>query len=338
MSEDKQKELIDNEQRKKELSTMDRLFKDIKEYRKSSEFLKKLEFYSNFPYIGVYNAELVSQQRPGARFVLTAKKWAEKYHREIKPNARPLIILVPFYPVEFLFDIVDTKPMEDWLVDDDNVIENIINHFKAESTRDVSYFVHRVNENLPKHGIHLNRRYIVGSEIHAEIRADRSEKLCIQVYKDFRVTNKNYFTISVNAYSEAEALAAIFHELGHLFLHHIDHSWCKERYYPDKKEEKRIKEFEAEVVSYLVCSRLDIETNSVKYLADYFAENDIIPDISMDRVFQAVDLIQNIASEYMSITDCLLYKHDQAFKDVVDKERKRRKEEKEKEIASKASM
>jgi hypothetical protein len=338
MSEGEKTNQINVEQRRKDLSTIDRLFRDIKEYRRSEEFMKKLNFYSNFPYIGVYNAELVAQQRPGARFVLTAKKWAEMYDRVIKPNARPLIILVPFYPVEFLFDISDTKPRNERMSDDDYIIDRIINQYRASCTRNIGYYMYRVHENLPKYGIHLNSHYIVGSEIHAEIMADHSESLNVHVYKDFQVSNRNYFTVSVNSYSDEETLAAIFHELGHLFCHHLRHPWCKERFYPNEKEEKIIKEFEAEVVSHLVCSRLDINSNSAQYLANYFTDNDVIPDISLEHVFQAVDTIQSIASDYLSITDCLLYKHDQVFKDIVDKERKRRKEQKEKEIASKASM
>lgn len=270
MSEEKDTNQINVEQRRKDLSTIDRLFRDIKEYRRSEEFMKKLNFYSNFPYIGVYNAELVAQQRPGARFVLTAKKWAEKYDRVIKPNARPLIILVPFYPVEFLFDISDTKPRNEYMGDDDYIIDKIINQYRASCTRNTSYYMYRVRENLPKYGIHFNSHYIVGSEIHAEIVADRSETLDVQVYKDFQVSNRNYFTISVNSYSDEETLAAIFHELGHLFCHHMRHPWCKERFYLNEKEEKIIKEFEAEMVSHLVCIRLDINSNSAQYLANYF--------------------------------------------------------------------
>ena len=78
MSEIKQLDLFDADERDKELSTIDQLFKDVKRYRKCSEFQKRLEFYSNFPYLGVYNAELVAQQRPGARFVLTAKKMGRR--------------------------------------------------------------------------------------------------------------------------------------------------------------------------------------------------------------------------------------------------------------------
>lgn len=330
MSEDNKPNQTDEEQRRKDLSTIDRLFRDIKEYSRSSEFMKKLDFYSNFPYIGVYNAELVAQQRPGARFVLTAKNWAKRYDRVIKPNARPLIILVPFSPVEFLFDISDTKPRNEYMTDDDYIIDSIINQYRASCMHNTEYYINRVFENLPKYGIHLNSHYFVGSEIHAEIMADHSETLEVQVYKDFLVSNRNYFTISVNAYSAAEALAAIFHELGHLFCHHLKHPWCKERFYPSSDEEKIIKEFEAEVVSHLVCSRLDIESNSVKYLADYFAVFDVIPDISLEHVFLAVDNIQSIASEYISITDSFLYKHDLKFKAIVDEEREKRKKEKEK--------
>ena len=333
MSEDKQLELF-NETGDKELASIDRLFQDVKRYRKCSEFKKKLDFYSNFPYLGVYNSELVAMQRPGARFVLSAKSWEEKYQRKIKPNARPLIILVPFYPVDFLFDITDTKPIDRNKKDDEDVIEQIINRSKASCYHHTSFYMNRLKENLPKHGIHLNRNYNTGSEILSEIRADHSETLYVQVYKDFHVDYENYFTISVSPRAnESETLAAVFHELGHLFCHHLNHSWCKDRSFT-----KEIKEFEAEVVSYLVCRRLGIESNSMIYLANYLETNDKIPPISIERVFHAVDIVQNIASEYISITDSLLYKNDSKFKAVVDEEREKRRLYREKAKAAQSSI
>lgn len=328
MNDDKQLELF-NETSDKELASIDRLFQDIKRYRKCSEFKKKLDFYSNFPYLGVYNSELVALQRPGARFVLTAKNWEEKYQRKIKPNARPLIILVPFYPVDFLFDITDTQPIDRNKKDDEDVIELIINRSKVSYYHDISFYMNRLYDNLPKHGIHLNRNYNTGSEILSEIRADRYESLYVQVYKDFHVKCQNYFTISVTPRaSDSETLAAVFHELGHLFCHHLKHPWFKDRSFT-----KEIKEFEAEVVSYLVCRRLGIESNSMIYLANYLDTNDKIPPISIERVFHAVDIVQNIASEYMGITECLLYKNDSSFKVIVDEERERRRKKKEKRLS-----
>lgn len=327
MNNGKQLELF-NEITDKELASIDRLFQDIKRYRKCSEFKKKLDFYSNFPYLGVYNSELVAMQRPGARFVLSAKSWEEKYQRKIKPNARPLIILVPFFPVDFLFDITDTKPIDRSMEDDEDVIEHIINRYKASCYHDTSFYLNRLKDNLPKYGIYLNRNYNTGSEILSEIRADHSETLYVQVYKDYHVDCKNYFTISVSPRAnESETLSAVFHELGHLFCHHLNHSWCKDRSFT-----KEIKEFEAEVVSYLVCRRLGIESNSMVYLANYLETYDKIPPISIEHVFRAVDIVQNIASEYISITDGFLYKHDSKFKVVVDVEKERRKKKKAKNI------
>lgn len=326
MSEVKQLNLFDEEQRNKDLSTIDQLFKDVKRYRKCFEFRKKLEFYSKFPYLGVYNAELVAQQRPGARFVLTAKKWAEgKYKRKIKSNARPLIILVPFHPVDFLFDITDTKPIDNSKsVDDNAVIDKIVESFMSDFRRGTGFYMDNLWTNMEKQGIYYQQS-IAGSELHAEIRTDQSERLFVQVYKDVELPYHNHFTISVNSgLSLSEKLSRIFHELAHLFCHHFTCSWWEGR-----SCSKIEKEFEAETVSYLVCQRLGIKSHAIEYLANYFEENDLIPEISAELMFQAVDIIQDMASGYMNVTDCLLYKKDKEFKVKVDIEREKRKQERE---------
>ena len=306
MSEDiKQLDLFEENNHEKDFSTLDQLFKDVKRYRKGSVFMKKLEFYSKFPYLGVYNAELVSQQLPGARLVLTAKKWGELYHRKIKTNARPLIILVPFYPVDFLFDVTDTKPIDyTRKVEENFVIENIINDFIDSCMNSTGYYMERLMINLEKNGIYYNDRYLAGSELFAEIREDKTETLYVQVYRDLSISNRSHFILSVNSYAnEAKKMALIFHELGHLFCHHFNCAWWEGRQCTTNQ-----KEFEAETVSYLVCQRLGIRTHSVEYLANYLDKKGLIPEISAELVFQAVDIIQSMASGYMSIVDCLLYK------------------------------
>ena len=335
MSKVKQKVLFDVNERDKELSTIDQLFKDVKRYRKCSEFQKRLEFYSNFPYLGVYNAELVAQQRPGARFVLTAKKWAEDYHRKIKPNARPLIILVPFHPVDFLFDVTDTKPIDSIKnVDDNAIIERIIERFMSDYKRgDDGFYLDNLWTNMEKQGICYNRIH-AGSDLYAEIRNDQTEKLFVQVYKDVTLTHHNFFTISVNSgLNRTEELSRIFHELAHLFCHHFKCAWWEGRSCSTTE-----KEFEAETVSFLVCKRLGIKSHAVEYLADYFAENNLIPEISAELVFHAVDIIQDMASGYMSVIDCLLYKKDQEFKNKVDIEREKKKKERERGKVTKQSF
>lgn len=335
MSEDKQLDLFDEEKRNKERTSIDRLFQDVKQYRNSSEFRKKLEFYTNFPYLGVYNAALVEQQRPGARFVLTAEKWKEDYNRKIKINARPVIILMPFYPVEFLFDISDTKQIDKTRKEDENfIIEQIIKEHMATCKSDVSFYMKNLKENLPKYGIHYSIDYQVGSQIHAEIRLDQSEKMHIKVNKDHYIEHHNHFTISVSSRTdEVGQLARILHELGHLFCHHIAYPWWKDRFYT-----KAEKEFEAETVSYLVAKRLGIYTPSIEYLSNYVDEKGNIPSILINRIFDAVDLIEQLVKEPRDVTKCLLYKKDEAFKEKVDKEKELIKQEQAKAKAAKESL
>ena len=53
-------------------------------------------------------------------------------------------------------------------------------------------------------------------------------------------------------------------------------------------------EFEAESVSYLVCSRLRLETNAEKYLAWYTGRNETIPDISLEMVLKVTGYIESL--------------------------------------------
>ena len=328
MSKVKQQDLFDEDVRDKDISSITRLFQDVKRYRNSFEFQKKLDFYSSFPYLGVYNAALVEQQRPGARLVLTIKKWKENYHRKIKPNARPVIILLPFYPVEFLFDISDTRPIDNTRKVEENwVIENLILKHRALSFRDVSFYIHNLKTNLPKFGINCIK-YNVGSLINSEIRSvtkEDSEELPITISKGYGVMYHNFFTISINMYAtEVEELALIIHELGHLFCQHIRCPWWDKRFFT-----KDVKEFEAETVSYLVCKRLEIHTSAIDYLSNYADNHKEIPPIDINCVFEAVDLIEKMVTENMNITKCIMYKKDKTFKEKVDVVLEQIKEDKE---------
>ena len=113
----------------------------------------------------------------------------------------------------------------------------------------------------------------------------------------------------------------VFHELAHLFCQHIGCSWWEGRSYT-----RETKEFEAETVAYLVCKRLGIQSHSVEYLANYLDENEQIPPILLDFVFQAVDLIERATTGNIEITKSL-YKKDPIFKEKVDQEREKIKEE-----------
>lgn len=311
-------DVINEEQRDKERSSIDRLFKDIKDYTTGPEFLKKLQFYTQFPYLGAYNAALVAEQRPGARFVLTAREWKRR-GRKIKHNARPVMILLPFYPVEFLFDVSDTDPIFESTYDNE-IIEDIIHEHLSSCSFSPSYYWENLYNNMPKFGISHNTNYHVGALIQAETIASHSVHIRVRALKNFVVNYKSNFIISIDSKADqVEALALTFHELAHIFCHHINHNWWKDRLCTTEE-----KEFEAETVAFLVCRRLDIDYNPVKYLAGYVDVDCKIPDISLDSVFRAVDLIEQMSKEHMGINSCFLYKFDETFRQIVNEERERR--------------
>ena len=85
------------------------LFYRVLEYRNSAKFRKLLNFCVHFRRLSPFNAMLLAVQRPGCEFALTANRWSRDYGRVPKTDARPLIIIRPFGPVEYLFDVANTK-------------------------------------------------------------------------------------------------------------------------------------------------------------------------------------------------------------------------------------
>ena len=52
---------------------------------------------------------LLQIQKPGLSFAASACDWWEGFERRPKEGARPLLILWPFGPVAFVYDVLDTE-------------------------------------------------------------------------------------------------------------------------------------------------------------------------------------------------------------------------------------
>jgi len=93
----------------REKNALDQLFAEVQMYRKGSNFEELFKFLKMFRYVAPYNAFLVHMQKPGAEYVATIRDWKKRFNRNIKPDARPLVTLVPFGPVRFVYDLGDTE-------------------------------------------------------------------------------------------------------------------------------------------------------------------------------------------------------------------------------------
>lgn len=260
-----------------QIPELDKLFEEVGTYRSSADFVELLKFIKRFRHIAPYNAMLIHIQKPGSVYVASASDWKNRFNRDIKPGARPLVILRPFGPVAFVYEVNDTQG--------DNLPPEIQDPFEAYGI---------VSE--------LEIEKFIRSSLYSGIRiaeGDYGSTLAGQVQvadsvaqfngKSFRVP----FSMTVNRNLDtATKLATIYHELGHVFCGHLFSPQIKlpQRYYLSEEE----REFEAESVCWLLCERQGIVNHSAEYLNDYLGKNGEIPNISVDAVLKAVGAIEQI--------------------------------------------
>src|SRR6266478_3046531 len=81
-------------------------------YRTGPELKALFDFMRRFPHIAPYNAMLLHVQNPGIGYALQARLWERDYHRQVRPGARPYVILQTMGPVAFVFELSDTEPID----------------------------------------------------------------------------------------------------------------------------------------------------------------------------------------------------------------------------------
>ena len=84
---------------------IDRLFRAMKAYRNGGFYKQLTNFVAHFKQMGPYNSMLVKIQMPEAKYVLTEKEWKRRYNRVLTVNARPLVILRLYGPIDFVYEI-----------------------------------------------------------------------------------------------------------------------------------------------------------------------------------------------------------------------------------------
>lgn len=283
----------------------------IQECRKSDRFKQMLDFVGKFRYLAPYNAMLVEMQLPGAKLVLTGKKWRE-YGRRVKPNAQQLITLYPFGPVQCMFDFSCTEPIEgvkaveeaELMKEWDECLKRVEGDIKPE-------LLNQLINNLSSYGIYYDDSLLAANTYGGYLMPYKHN---IQVkIGDELVKTSSRFMISVNhKQSDTEKFHTICHELGHLLCRHIFYNERARRRLNIKEEE-----FEAETVVWLVCKRMGITNPSEQYLATY-AKDGQIPLCSLDLIMKAVTEIEEMIKLETSIKTVKWYQADKVFKDFVD--------------------
>jgi hypothetical protein len=60
----------------------------------------------------LFNALLAILQLPHASMLCSASVWQAKWGRRVSPEQHPIVLMFPFGPVEFVFDVSQTEPTD----------------------------------------------------------------------------------------------------------------------------------------------------------------------------------------------------------------------------------
>ncbi len=294
------------------------------EYRKSDEFKKMLDFVGKFNYIAAYNAMLIEMQKPGAQLVLEGRKWIKEYNRCPKPNGQKLITLKQFGPVQCLFDISDTEPINSKdMTEDEEILENWESKLRRIEGNVDPHLLKALTDNLPLYGVYLDISFNATSTLGGYVKPYHHE-INVPLNKQHTMRYNSRYLLSVNRMQgDTEKFHTICHELAHIFCRHLTYSKEKVR-----KLSLKEREFEAETVAWLVCKRHGIKNPSEEYLAVY-APNGEIPICSTDAIMKAVAEIEKMLRDDLRVRQAQWYKEDRNFKDDVDYAFKKLKERKE---------
>jgi hypothetical protein len=93
----------------KDLSALDEMFGASRRYRSSLEYMELMRFITRFRQYAPFNCLLLHIQNQDLSYVGSLEDWWRKFNRTPKRDARPLVILQPFGPVMFVYDLLDTE-------------------------------------------------------------------------------------------------------------------------------------------------------------------------------------------------------------------------------------
>lgn len=253
-------------------SVLDQLLTDSRLYTQSKDYKDLLDFVVRLRNFAPFNAMLLQVQKPGLRYAASARDWRERFGRQPKEDARPLLILWPFGPVALVYDSTDTEG------------EPLPEHVYAFPAKG----------DMTSGGIH---------GFVARLRAYRFSTTFIDAGDNKAGSIKRHapdpkakpeYSIKINKNHDPNVqFATLSHELAHLCLGHLGPD--KALSIPDRRQLSHGQcEIEAESVAYLVCCRNGVVSSSEAYLSSYVEQHTTIDQLDLYQVMRAAGTVERM--------------------------------------------
>jgi hypothetical protein len=261
---------------------VDEVFAASARFRDSRNVVDLLSFIARFAGYSAFNGLLIYAQNPSATYVATARSWKQKFGRQPKFDARPILILAPMAPILFVFDIRDTEgpPVPS-------------SRLQTRRTRSQQFgkIYTNTRHNCAVHGIAVFEKSLVHGTVDTTSRITPALR---KQYRDLTMQKDTSYLILIDEDQSPEnKYSTLIHELGHIFCGHLGidrHAWWPER----PVLNINVEEIEADAAAYLTCNRLGLQTSSSKHLANYIEQNHELPVFSLNAVLQSVGYLEEM--------------------------------------------
>ncbi|MFB1487729.1 MULTISPECIES: ImmA/IrrE family metallo-endopeptidase [unclassified Thiocapsa] len=257
-------------------SAIDGLFQQALATTGAGAFDAFLDFVRSFKSLSVYNAMLVRVQRPGAAAVASRREW-RKRGRTVLADAIPIVLLQPFGPVRFVYEVSDTEGRE-------------IPGEKASSLFAAGELPQKVYDNTRKAAEKFGIT-VVETDRYGALLAGTAAGISVQPVLD-PARKTLPFRVKLNAKHDLPTrFATLAHELGHIYCGHIGRD--RKGRWPDRSHlSVELCEMEAEAVAWLVCQRNGVQARSKEYLGSLIGQVDP-GQVSLYAIFEAANRVES---------------------------------------------
>lgn len=254
-----------------EALALSRMLDDAAAYQCGAHYRDLLRFVARMRRFSPYNALLLHYQKPGLKWAATGRDWRTRWKRAVKKDARPLVVLVPYGPVGFVYDVLDTEALPG----------------APELPRDAFAFPAAGEVGKPMLAAVMAAVEAGGVRI-VEVDAGDARGGSIEAAA-------GRYTLRVNRnHPRPTRFTTIAHELAHLHLGHLGAD--AKRRIPDRRGVPEARaEVEAESVAWLVASRHGVEAGSDAFLSKHIeACEPLGRTLNVERVMRAGGAVEGV--------------------------------------------
>ncbi|WP_431285580.1 ImmA/IrrE family metallo-endopeptidase [Humitalea sp. 24SJ18S-53] len=253
-------------------SLLDQLINDSRLYTQSKDYKALLDFVVRLRNFAPFNAMLLQIQKPGLTYAASARDWLERFDRQPKVGARPLLILWPFGPVALVYDVMDTEGQP--LPED---AASFVAIGGIDAARMDTFIACAGKKNIECVWIDAG---------------DGKAGSITVTHRGKGEKDPSRYRISINRnHPPPVQFATLAHELGHLFLGHLGRDGNLS--VPARRGGGHaLVELEAESVAYLVCERNGVTSKSAVYLSNFVEKNTSTGALDLYQVMRAAGHVE----------------------------------------------